>query len=97
MQLKVNRHRQKQEKYTFTLSLPLFSPEGLFTEGFEVIPPSSLPQPPPPCGFFAFLDNVMQVHNIEDEQPRHRRAGCCAGEVKKYSFQIGFSPLFAIC
>lgn len=40
MQLKVNGHQQKQEKkYTFTLSSPLFSPEGLFTEAFEVPPP----------------------------------------------------------
>lgn len=44
MQLKVNRRQQKQEKkYTFSLSSPLFSPEGLFTEAFEVFPP--LPPP----------------------------------------------------
>lgn len=62
----------------------------MFTEGFEVtLPPPLAPLFPshlPPCGFFAFLDNVMQVHNIEDEQPWHRRAQCSAGEVKKKIF-----------
>lgn len=102
MQLKVNRRQQKQEKVHF---YPFFS--SFLTRGFVYRSPLKFPPPlpssccmlpPPSCCFFAFPDNVMQVDNIEDEQSRcHRGGGCCTGEVKKYSFQIGFSPPFAIC
>lgn len=98
MQLKVNRRQQKQEKSTLLPFLLLFSHQRVcLQKPLKFSPPPLPPPPPPPCWLSAFPDNVMQVDNIEDEQSRHHRGGCRAGEVKKYSFQIGFSPPFTIC
>lgn len=98
MQLKVNRHQQKQEKVHFYPFFSSFLTRGLvYWTLWSFLPLLLLLPPPPPCWLFAFPDNVMQVDNIEDEQSRHHRGGCCTGEVKIYSFQIGFSPWFTIC
>lgn len=90
MQLKVNRHRQRQEKkYSFTLSSPLLSPEFVYWTLWS----------PPPC---SLLPHVASLHPLTTWRRytilKMSSAGATeeAGEVKKYSFQIGFSFLFAI-
>lgn len=95
MQLKVNACRQKQEKYTFSLSSPLFSLEGLFTGAFEVPPalPSEAASPMLALWVPWHCDAGTQYWRWAAVTPQRRLPHRWS---HKYSFQIGFSPLFTI-
>lgn len=96
MQLKVNRHRQRQEKVHF---YPFFS--SFFTREFiywtlwSLPPLPCSPQPPPPWRLSASFKTSWRRYTIL----KMSNGGTTeeAGEVKKYSFQIGFSLPLCIC